>query len=167
MGGWVDGWVGGKAGLRIAYSNQKWPAHIWPVSPGPASSVVERSLRKIFVRGDRGSIPVKGCFFSGAINSHSKLRTIIPTTWTGSSNLATSTRKSCCSISYHRAKRNVAWINRSYDIIFMCWGDVIYPTTQTLQRDQQPEAVSLRVMKLTAGNQQRWLKSNASGQDMG
>jgi hypothetical protein len=23
MGGWVDGWMGGKAGLRIAYSNQK------------------------------------------------------------------------------------------------------------------------------------------------
>ena len=23
MGGWVDGWVDGKAGLRIAYSNQK------------------------------------------------------------------------------------------------------------------------------------------------
>jgi hypothetical protein len=23
MGGWVDGWVAGKAGLRIAYSNQK------------------------------------------------------------------------------------------------------------------------------------------------
>ena len=23
MGGWVDGWVEGKAGLRIAYSNQK------------------------------------------------------------------------------------------------------------------------------------------------
>ena len=24
MDGWVDGWVDGKAGLRIAYSNQKW-----------------------------------------------------------------------------------------------------------------------------------------------
>jgi hypothetical protein len=24
LGGWVDGWMGGKAGLRIAYSNQKW-----------------------------------------------------------------------------------------------------------------------------------------------
>ena len=24
MGGWVDGWKEGKAGLRIAYSNQKW-----------------------------------------------------------------------------------------------------------------------------------------------
>jgi hypothetical protein len=28
MDGWVDGWIGGwmagKAGLRIAYSNQKW-----------------------------------------------------------------------------------------------------------------------------------------------
>ena len=23
MGGWMDGWKGGKAGLRIAYSNQK------------------------------------------------------------------------------------------------------------------------------------------------
>jgi hypothetical protein len=23
MGGWVDGWMAGKAGLRIAYSNQK------------------------------------------------------------------------------------------------------------------------------------------------
>jgi hypothetical protein len=23
MGGWMDGWMGGKAGLRIAYSNQK------------------------------------------------------------------------------------------------------------------------------------------------
>jgi hypothetical protein len=23
VGGWVDGWVAGKAGLRIAYSNQK------------------------------------------------------------------------------------------------------------------------------------------------
>ena len=23
MGGWVDGWMDGKAGLRIAYSNQK------------------------------------------------------------------------------------------------------------------------------------------------
>jgi hypothetical protein len=23
LGGWVDGWVGDKAGLRIAYSNQK------------------------------------------------------------------------------------------------------------------------------------------------
>jgi hypothetical protein len=23
MGGWVGGWVAGKAGLRIAYSNQK------------------------------------------------------------------------------------------------------------------------------------------------
>ena len=23
MGGWMDGWVDGKAGLRIAYSNQK------------------------------------------------------------------------------------------------------------------------------------------------
>jgi hypothetical protein len=23
MGGWMDGWVEGKAGLRIAYSNQK------------------------------------------------------------------------------------------------------------------------------------------------
>ena len=23
MGGWVDGWVEAKAGLRIAYSNQK------------------------------------------------------------------------------------------------------------------------------------------------
>ena len=28
--------------------------------PGPASSVVERSLRKISVRGDRGSIPAAG-----------------------------------------------------------------------------------------------------------
>ena len=25
MGGWVDGWVDVKAGLRIAYSNQKQP----------------------------------------------------------------------------------------------------------------------------------------------
>jgi hypothetical protein len=24
MGGWMDGWMAGKAGLRIAYSNQKW-----------------------------------------------------------------------------------------------------------------------------------------------
>ena len=24
MGGWMDGWVEAKAGLRIAYSNQKW-----------------------------------------------------------------------------------------------------------------------------------------------
>ena len=24
MGGWMDGWMGGKAGLRIAYSNQKY-----------------------------------------------------------------------------------------------------------------------------------------------
>jgi hypothetical protein len=24
MGGWMDGWMGGKAGLRIAYSNQKF-----------------------------------------------------------------------------------------------------------------------------------------------
>jgi hypothetical protein len=24
MGGWVDGWMAGKAGLRIAYSNQKY-----------------------------------------------------------------------------------------------------------------------------------------------
>jgi hypothetical protein len=23
VGGWVDGWMGGKAGLSIAYSNQK------------------------------------------------------------------------------------------------------------------------------------------------
>jgi hypothetical protein len=23
MGGWMDGWMGGKAGLSIAYSNQK------------------------------------------------------------------------------------------------------------------------------------------------
>jgi hypothetical protein len=23
MGGWMDGWMAGKAGLRIAYSNQK------------------------------------------------------------------------------------------------------------------------------------------------
>jgi hypothetical protein len=23
MGGWMDGWMEGKAGLRIAYSNQK------------------------------------------------------------------------------------------------------------------------------------------------
>jgi hypothetical protein len=23
VGGWVDGWMGGKAGLRIAYSNQQ------------------------------------------------------------------------------------------------------------------------------------------------
>ena len=23
MGGWVDGWMDGRAGLRIAYSNQK------------------------------------------------------------------------------------------------------------------------------------------------
>ena len=23
-GGWMDGWMDGKAGLRIAYSNQKW-----------------------------------------------------------------------------------------------------------------------------------------------
>ena len=22
--GWMDGWMDGKAGLRIAYSNQKW-----------------------------------------------------------------------------------------------------------------------------------------------
>jgi hypothetical protein len=26
MGGWVGGWVAGKAGLRIAYSNQKFTA---------------------------------------------------------------------------------------------------------------------------------------------
>ena len=31
---------------------------------GPASSVVERSLRKIFVRGDRGSIPAAGGLFN-------------------------------------------------------------------------------------------------------
>jgi hypothetical protein len=24
LGGWVDGWVAGKAGLRIAYSNKKY-----------------------------------------------------------------------------------------------------------------------------------------------
>jgi hypothetical protein len=24
MGGWVGGWMAGKAGLRIAYSNQKY-----------------------------------------------------------------------------------------------------------------------------------------------
>ena len=90
--------------------------------------MVERSLRKIFVRGDRGSIPAAGGLFNRdffAIKDWRKSNT-----WTGSSNLATSTRKSCCAISYHRAKRNVAWINRSYDVIFMCWGDVIYPTTQ-------------------------------------
>ena len=31
MGGWVDGWKEGKAGLRIAYSNQKLPQkyHFW------------------------------------------------------------------------------------------------------------------------------------------
>ena len=34
--------------------------------PGPASTVEERSLRKIFVRGDRGSIPAKEASFQAA-----------------------------------------------------------------------------------------------------
>ena len=34
--------------------------------PGPASTGEERSLRKIFVRGDRGSIPAED-YFSDAI----------------------------------------------------------------------------------------------------
>ena len=60
--------------------------------PGPASTVEERSLRKIFVRGDRGSIPAEDYFSDAIINSQcmfdgkSNYRT-------GSSNLATSTRK--------------------------------------------------------------------------
>ena len=29
MDGWVDGWVDGKAGLRIAYSNQKFYVEIY------------------------------------------------------------------------------------------------------------------------------------------
>ena len=52
--GWMDGWVGGKAGLRIAYSNQKLP--------GPASSVEDRSLRKIRPRGPRFD-PRRGLLF--------------------------------------------------------------------------------------------------------
>ena len=28
MGGWMDGWMDGKAGLRIAYSNQKWGCNL-------------------------------------------------------------------------------------------------------------------------------------------
>ena len=58
--------------------------------PGPASSVVERSLRKIFVRGDRGSIPAAGGLFSRDLIRNKGL-TEIQYTWTGSSNLATST----------------------------------------------------------------------------
>ena len=32
VGGWVDGWMEAKAGLRIAYSNQKV---FWPYEVGP------------------------------------------------------------------------------------------------------------------------------------
>ena len=39
MDGWMDGWVGGrkepKAGLRIAYSNQKWYGPEWLVANIP------------------------------------------------------------------------------------------------------------------------------------
>ena len=34
MGGWVDGWMEGKAGLRIAYSNQKFPLAIFFFAEG-------------------------------------------------------------------------------------------------------------------------------------
>ena len=58
--------------------------------------------------------------------------------------------------------------NRSYDVSILGSGMMSYiPTTQFYNKTwhKQPGAVSLRVMKLTAGNQQRWLKNNASGQE--
>ena len=42
--------------------------------PGPASLVEDRSLRKNFVRGDRGSKLAVGDFFSDALSKH-KYRT--------------------------------------------------------------------------------------------
>ena len=54
--------------------------------------MVERSLRKIFVRGDRGSIPAAGGLFSRDLIRNKGL-TEIQYTWTGSSNLATSTHE--------------------------------------------------------------------------
>ena len=90
----MDGWVDGKAGLRIAYSNQKLfflqPAR----QPGPASTVVERPLRKISSEGTAVRFPPQDNFSFAKNNSHKGL-TEIQYKWTGTSNLATSISGSC------------------------------------------------------------------------
>ena len=64
MDGRKGGWMEAKAGLRIAYSNQK--SCLWFITvkwePGPASSVEDRSLRKIRPRGPRFD-PRRGLLF--------------------------------------------------------------------------------------------------------
>ena len=50
MDGWMGGWVDGKAGLRIAYSNQKYDFynyfHIIP------TSLLKQHLPKIGIKAD-------------------------------------------------------------------------------------------------------------------
>ena len=98
------------------------------MEPGPASSVVERSLRKnSSSEGTAVRSPPQEAF--SIANLFRKKDWRKSNTWTGSSNLATSTRKAVAQSDYHGWKGNVAWINRSYDVI-MSQSDVIYSTTQ-------------------------------------
>ena len=98
--------------------------------PGPASTVEERSLRKIFVRGDRGSNLTERIYLFRRVRERKKsLMETSNEIGLVTSYLATSTRKSCCD-QFYCIKGNVAWINRSYDVIFIWRYDVIYPTTQ-------------------------------------
>ena len=64
--------------------------------PGPASSVVERSLRKFFVRGDCGLIPAKELLFRPR---NALMFDGISDIWTGSSNQRNLDSKSCCDAS--------------------------------------------------------------------
>ena len=67
MGGWMDvwmdGWMDGLAGLRIAYSNQKETCERIAETPGPASSVEDRSLRKISFEGTAVRSPPRVILF--------------------------------------------------------------------------------------------------------
>ena len=107
--------------------NYIWCAKSSFYMPGPASTVEERLLRKIFVRGDRGSIPAED-YFSDAIirnmfDGKSNYRT-------GSSNLATSIRKGCSGKIYYCMKRNVALeIGPMTKLLSGRWHHIIYYAT--------------------------------------
>ena len=75
------------------------------ISPGPASTVEERSLRKNFVRGDRGSKLAVGDFFSDAFRKKHKYLAVLQYR-TSQSTLATSIGMAVAAI-YYCMKRNV------------------------------------------------------------
>jgi hypothetical protein len=57
MDGWVDGWVEGKAGLRIAYSNQKVKQYTLKPSNNGCLQLHRSIKNRISVFGSQWSLP--------------------------------------------------------------------------------------------------------------